>query len=469
MTQDIPGEDGSASSAGQGASEAFYADLEKRFRGTREEIVKRQSAYLPVLEKAKIANLGGPVLDIGCGRGEWLDLLSQHGYEVRGVDLNEGFVLDCRSRGLDVACEEAVQFLRSQPAESYAAVTSFHLVEHLPFGRLIELVAEVHRVLKPGGLVILETPNPENIVVGACSFHFDPTHVAPIPPDLLQFVVERAGFPFACVARVNADCLDTPLAYLQQDIPGALQVNASIYLLNKSIYIAPDYAIVGQKGEAGDDNVIESDEINRLCQTKPANTTQYRLLAAEARLNALRMAAHEEDLRVQEAQVRLDEARARIGVAEAQAAALENSFSWRATASIRAVGLALKAISHPYVIPDFSVEILHGDGGDQQAPWVPVTSSLGESLLATSTNIELEKCLPTGPVQEMEIKVKEMESRAQDTRIKAREMESKAEEMESRALWAERQVVAIKETFSWRVARPIRALGDILAALQRKR
>ncbi len=230
-----------------GIPDAMYAAFEEQFRGSREEVARRLTVYLSVLDKAGVRDAASPVLDLGCGRGEWLGLLLQHGYAARGVDLNEDFVAHGQQLGLDLVYAEAVGYLGSQPEGSCAAVTAFHLVEHLPPGRLVDLLAQIHRVLRPGGIVILETPNPENQVVGGCTFYLDPSHVAPIPPALLQFLTEQAGFAATWVARVNADTLEIPLQYVPRDAPHALQMNAAIHLLNLNRYSAPDYAIIAQK------------------------------------------------------------------------------------------------------------------------------------------------------------------------------------------------------------------------------
>ena len=178
----------SESSATDGIPDALYSAFEEQFRGSREEVARRLTVYLPVLDKAGVRDAESPVLDLGCGRGEWLELLGQHDFAARGVDLNEEFVVHGQQRGIDLVHADAVEYLSSKPEGSYAAVTSFHMVEHLPPGRLVELLAQTHRVLRPVGILILETPNPENHVVGADTFYLDPSHVAPLPPALLQFL-----------------------------------------------------------------------------------------------------------------------------------------------------------------------------------------------------------------------------------------------------------------------------------------
>ncbi len=136
-----------------------YLKFENYLRGSREEIKTRQAVYLPVLEAAGIGRREAPVLDIGCGRGEWLELLRERGLDARGVDRSSAMYELCRALNLDVIRADFLEFLRALPSGSVGAVTAFHLVEHLTFARLVALLDEGSRVLRPGGLLILETPN----------------------------------------------------------------------------------------------------------------------------------------------------------------------------------------------------------------------------------------------------------------------------------------------------------------------
>ena len=289
-----------------GISSAMHSAFEDRFRGSREEVARRLSVYLPVLEKAGVGRLDSPVLDLGCGRGEWLGLLVKHGYAARGVDLNDEFVLHGQHQGMDLVHSEAVDFLSAQREDSFSTVTSFHLAEHLPAGQLVDLLAQIHRVLRPGGVMILETPNPENHMVGACNFYLDPSHVTPLPPALLKFLAEQAGFASVWVARVNADVIGVPLEGVPEDDPHAPQVNAAIFLLNQIVFSAPDYAIVAQK-RGGTISIAGSPELERLCGPEPKDVTSFRQLQAEARAQE----------------------------AEAQFAAILGGASWRITRPLR--------------------------------------------------------------------------------------------------------------------------------------
>jgi len=183
--------------------DAMYVAFEDRFRGTREDIKKRQRIYLPYMTEV-IKNTGGAsVLDVGCGRGEWLELLKENKIEATGIDLNRIMVHECTERGLNVKEAEVIDYLRKLESNSLAAVTGFHIVEHLPLKTMISLFDESLRVLKSGGIVIFETPNPENLIVGACNFYTDPSHINPIPPHTLEFLLEARGFVDIKVMRLN--------------------------------------------------------------------------------------------------------------------------------------------------------------------------------------------------------------------------------------------------------------------------
>jgi O-antigen chain-terminating methyltransferase len=174
--------------------DAFYLSFENRFRGPRKDIKKRVRFYLPFLRKARAGTKARPVLDVGCGRGEWLELLREGKLEAIGIDLNEAMVAQCKERGLKVVQGDAIEFLRNLPDRSQGAVTAFHIIEHLPLEVLIQLLMHSRRVLKPGGIAIFESPNCKNLMVGACNFNIDPTHRNPVFPETAQFMLETYGF-----------------------------------------------------------------------------------------------------------------------------------------------------------------------------------------------------------------------------------------------------------------------------------
>ena len=183
----------------------LYTQFENQFRGSRKAIRKRIKRYIPLIKKALHNAGGGPVLDLGCGRGEWLELLREHDIQAKGLDLNRIMVSQCRDLDLDVACMDVISHLRQQKDHTYGTITGFHIIEHLPFHTQITLLDETLRVLKSGGMVLFETPNPENILVGACTFYTDPTHIRPIPPVTAAFLMKERGFTDVSILRINVN------------------------------------------------------------------------------------------------------------------------------------------------------------------------------------------------------------------------------------------------------------------------
>ena len=182
----------------------YYLTLESVFRGDPARIrAQLETDYLELLTNARAEAGDGPCIDLGCGRGEWLDVLRAHGFAARGVDLNRAMVSEARASGHDVTQGDALAFLRGVADDSVLAVSAFHLAEHLDFPTLFRVVAECRRVLKPFGLLILETPNPENIWVATHTFHHDPTHGNPLTPTSLEFLVNHHGLETVAVLRLH--------------------------------------------------------------------------------------------------------------------------------------------------------------------------------------------------------------------------------------------------------------------------
>jgi 2-polyprenyl-3-methyl-5-hydroxy-6-metoxy-1,4-benzoquinol methylase len=173
--------------------DAFFATHEERFRGSRAVIKERLSMYLPILKEAKAGVDGQPILDLGCGRGEWLELLQDEGLRAKGVDRNSRMVEECLRYAVDVVESDLLTYLCGLPDGSVSAVTGFHIIEHLPFDVLLKLLDESVRVLRPGGVAIFETPNPENVLVSTHDFYLDPLHRHPLPSLLMKFLAECRG------------------------------------------------------------------------------------------------------------------------------------------------------------------------------------------------------------------------------------------------------------------------------------
>ncbi|MBD2577183.1 class I SAM-dependent methyltransferase [Oscillatoria sp. FACHB-1406] len=227
----------SSSSAGEDhLLDAFYVAFEERFRGSYNAIAERLAVYLPYIERANPAQ-ANEILDLGCGRGEWLELLQNKGYKAKGIDLNQVMLEECRSRNLEVYEADAIAHLRNLPDNSLSAVTGFHIIEHLPFPALLRLLQETLRVLQPGGVAIFETPNPQNVLVSSRTFYLDPTHRNPLPGELVQFVLDNAGFD-----AVEILPLHPYNAALK--IEGAEELTQRF---NEYFYGPQDYAVIGYK------------------------------------------------------------------------------------------------------------------------------------------------------------------------------------------------------------------------------
>ncbi len=218
------------------ALDALYASFDEEFRGGRQEIKERLRVYLPIVRKRGIGREATPILDVGCGRGEWLELLKDEGFQAVGVDSNSILVLQCRERGIEVVEADLMSYLGDVHDESLGAVTGFHIVEHLPVETLVAFLNETMRVLQPGGLVIFETPNPHNVLVGSCNFYFDPTHRNPLPSEVLKFLVESRGFERVEVLPLNPSD--------EAPVKGDSEL---VNRFNQYFYGPMDYGIVGTK------------------------------------------------------------------------------------------------------------------------------------------------------------------------------------------------------------------------------
>ena len=212
----------------------FYHAFEDRFRGSRELIKSRLRIYLPFVIPLKAIYDDCRVIDLGCGRGEWLELMVDEGFEAQGVDLDESMLAISNAAGLSVVKSDIIEYLQKIQDNSVEIVSGFHIIEHISSDSLQILVKETFRVLKPGGLLILETPNPENLLVSTTEFYLDPTHNKPIPPKLLYFLAEYNGFARIKLLRMQES---QSISSLADDID----------VTDIFFAVSPDYAVVAQK------------------------------------------------------------------------------------------------------------------------------------------------------------------------------------------------------------------------------
>jgi SAM-dependent methyltransferase len=217
---------------------AIYDAFTDRFRGSTAEVSAKLEGYLPDVHR--LVGTGG-VVDLGCGRGEWLTLLRDAGVPSSGIDANPRFVAAGRARGLDIELGDAIGHLQGLSPDSVDMVTAFHVIEHLGTEELLALLDAARRALRPGGCVLLETPNPANLVMAACDFYNDPTHRSPLPSALTEYLVSTQGFGDIEVRPLHPK--PSPLARY-----GGEGVSPQMHeLLSQLLWGPQDYAVLGYK------------------------------------------------------------------------------------------------------------------------------------------------------------------------------------------------------------------------------
>jgi O-antigen chain-terminating methyltransferase len=175
--------------ANRTAGDTFdYARFAERFRGTEEYVKAGQRVYLPHFSACR------NVLDIGCGRGEFLELMRDAGVPAIGIDLSEESVAACRHKGLTAEKADLFDYLAAQPESAFDGIFCAQVVEHLPAERLPEMITLCASRLSRNGAIAIETPNPECLAIFATHFYLDPTHTRPVPHQLLVFYLEEFGF-----------------------------------------------------------------------------------------------------------------------------------------------------------------------------------------------------------------------------------------------------------------------------------
>lgn len=235
-----------SAAGGQTSSEVLshkYVGFEDLFRGDPAEIGRRQVAYVETFAGAS------DVLDIGCGRGEFLALLRARGIRARGIDVNESMIEVCAQKGLDASHADALAYLRAQPAGSLGGLIAAQVVEHLDPAYLTNLLDAAYTALRPGAPIVLETINP------ACWFAFfesyvrDITHVRPLHPDTLKFLLQASGFS-GIEIRYQAPYPehDKLQRVASPALGGAAEtLNANVDKLNSLLFTYLDYAAIGTR------------------------------------------------------------------------------------------------------------------------------------------------------------------------------------------------------------------------------
>jgi SAM-dependent methyltransferase len=218
-----------------------YVGFEDRYRGSQEDIRARLTAYLPFFEGAS------DVLDIGCGRGEFLDLLRERGISGRGLDVNHEMVEVCLARGLNVSEGDALSYLESQPDGSLGGLLAAQVVEHLEPGYLMQMLDVAYHKLRPGSRIILETINPACWFAFFSSYIRDITHVRPLHPDTLSYLLTASGFQRVTVRYEAPYPAHEKLQPIAGEGPTVEIFNANVEKLNGLMFTYLDYAAIGER------------------------------------------------------------------------------------------------------------------------------------------------------------------------------------------------------------------------------
>ena len=185
-------------------SSDFYLQFENKFRGSREEIHKRLQVYDCLLTKISSSSSALKVLDIGCGRGEWLSKCRGLGFDCTGIDINPSMAKICIDSGFEIYNDDALNVLSTLPEGEFNIVSIFHVIEHIRNQEIENIFRECKRILSSNGVLIIETPSIDNLSVSSRDFYLDPTHVNPINPDGLIFILEYLGFDSAKYFFINS-------------------------------------------------------------------------------------------------------------------------------------------------------------------------------------------------------------------------------------------------------------------------
>jgi O-antigen chain-terminating methyltransferase len=331
----------------------FDTVFRDRFLGSRDAVRLMRRFYLPFVRPLAARNERMPVFDVRCGLGEWLELMQEIGFEAQGVEVDPRMIAICRAHGLRVNQSDALAGLQTLPDDSQAIVSAFGFVEHISFDQLRAVVAEARRVLTPGGLLIMETPNPENIAVATCRFYRDPARRRPIPPELLAFVAEFEGF-----APIRVVDLPQGPEAAQGHPPSLYGVLAGA---------GRDYAVIarkeGTRNAAGSLDPVTHDTpprsllktLARRYDTALSAEIEFaQTLAGQAHAKARQSEIHAYEARLEAEAARVKareaEAMARTAVSRAEAAhsalaAIHRSRSWRVTAAFRWAGAAARRLT----------------------------------------------------------------------------------------------------------------------------
>ncbi len=213
-----------------------YFDFENHFRGTIENIKQAQRIYLPYFSGKH------HVLDLGCGRGEFLSLLHEEGIPAVGVDVYEPYTEHCRLQGLEAHCGDGIAYLRQM--SEVDGIFAGQVIEHLTTAQITELCDTAFEKLSSGGVLVMETPNPTSLAIYTNAFYIDPSHVKPVHPLTMQYLLEKAGFTQVRLVYPQAS---RPPQHIPPLDGASDEFNQAMQSVSEMLFGCQDYAVVGIK------------------------------------------------------------------------------------------------------------------------------------------------------------------------------------------------------------------------------
>lgn len=240
------------SKKGSTIDDETYIKFEDQFRGSEDEIKKRLWNYVDHAIESTINDKEcDKIIDLGCGRGEFLEILKCEGYNCIGIDLNEAMVNACKDKGLNAVYCDALEYLKTVEDSSVKIITAFQVIEHIDLDVLAQLIKECYRVLDVGGKIIFETPNSKNLEVGAYAFYNDPTHVRPVNQEYVEFLCKNQGYSDTEIYYwKNREIEEWINSIINSDSTNVLEsptIRMILDDLRKKLFISPDYAIIATK------------------------------------------------------------------------------------------------------------------------------------------------------------------------------------------------------------------------------
>lgn len=217
-----------------------YLAFEERFRGNSDELRSRLRDYVPYFADR------APVLDLGCGRGEFLELLGQAGVEAKGIDGNREMVHACREKGLTAEVGDIVTFVAEGASASSGGIFAAQVIEHLPPSIVRKFLGDCFRILRDDGRVVLETVNPQS-VVAFVAFYRDLTHQKPLHPETLDFMLRAVGFRDVETRYTSPVSERSRLLNLTDESPESDTLNQNFEKLNELLFGDQDYAVIATK------------------------------------------------------------------------------------------------------------------------------------------------------------------------------------------------------------------------------